>query len=447
MQLSLELCWLFAVVVLTLHFAGSGGVPAHQPYFLAIVFALLMVLLNVALGLYGRAGNRSVGGYLWRGLLLAPAIGIPLAYLAALAMPGGESFREHVVVVGVAALGGLFVLRLAIIRPFLAVDGVHRVLVLGTGPEARLVEASLATPVSKGIRLVGFYRLNNSGPTLVAPHRVLAGSAPLEDLLRRLNVDEVIVAVREQRGGVLPLRSLLECRLNGVRITNLAGFFERVHRRVPIDLVKISWLIYGDGYRQDWMRSAIKRTFDVAVASLLLLATLPLMVIVAAAIIIESGRPVIYRQTRVGCRGENFSMFKFRSMAKDAERDNHARWADLNDSRVTSVGRLMRRTRIDELPQLINVIRGEMSFVGPRPERPEFVAMLSEKIPFYAVRHSIKPGLTGWAQVRYSYGATIEQSRDKLEYDLYYVKNHSLALDLRILFETILVVLRGEGAR
>ena len=193
--------------------------------------------------------------------------------------------------------------------------------------------------------------------------------------------------------------------------------------------------------------SFIKRASDLTLATLLLVMTLPLMAIFAAMIMLESGSPVIYRQTRVGRRGKHFEVLKFRSMARNAENGNGAQWADVNDPRITRVGRLMRRSRIDELPQLINVIRGEMSFVGPRPERPEFVTMLTEQLPFYAVRHSVNPGITGWAQVRYSYGATVEQSMKKLEYDLYYVKNHSLALDLQILLETVRVVLFGEGAR
>jgi lipopolysaccharide/colanic/teichoic acid biosynthesis glycosyltransferase len=194
---------------------------------------------------------------------------------------------------------------------------------------------------------------------------------------------------------------------------------------VPIELLKVSWLIYGDGYRQGWLRTFIKRAFDIVVALLLLLVSLPIMLITAIIIASESGGPVIYRQVRVGRRGHCFTLLKFRSMAKDAEPEGAPAWASANDDRVTRVGRIIRRTRIDELPQLINVLRGEMSFVGPRPERPEFVDMLTQQIPFYAVRHSVKPGITGWAQVRYSYGATVEQAVRRLEYDLYYVKNHT----------------------
>ena len=191
----------------------------------------------------------------------------------------------------------------------------------------------------------------------------------------------------------------------------------------------------------------MKRTFDVIVAGFLLLAVLPIMALVALLIALESGFPLIYRQERVGHRGVSYTMLKFRSMRKDAEGDGRPTWAAANDARVTALGRFIRRSRIDELPQLINVLKGDMSLVGPRPERPVFVKMLTEQIPFYGVRNSVKPGITGWAQVRYSYGANVEQSMRKLEYDLYYVKNHTIFLDLLILLETVRVVLMGEGAR
>jgi len=236
-------------------------------------------------------------------------------------------------------------------------------------------------------------------------------------------------------------------RLNGVQVTDLARFFERVHGKVPIESLKVSWLIYGDGYRQGWLRSVIKRTFDIVVATLLLILTLPIMLATALLIALEDKGQVVYRQQRVGLAGATFTLFKFRSMDPDAEKHAGPSWASVNDARITRVGRLLRRARIDELPQLLNVLRGEMSFVGPRPERPEFVGMLTEQIPFYAVRHSVKPGITGWAQVRYSYGANVEQAVKKLEYDLYYVKNHTLLLDVLILLETVRVVMLAEGAR
>jgi sugar transferase (PEP-CTERM system associated) len=253
--------------------------------------------------------------------------------------------------------------------------------------------------------------------------------------------------VREQRGGVLPLEQLLSCRVSGIRVTDIAGFFERIRGEVPIDSLKASWLIYGEGFRQSDARNLMKRMFDLVVALVLLVLTAPIMLLAGLAIALESGAPVFYRQERVGARGEKFWLLKFRSMVHNAEPDGEAQWASVNDARVTRVGRVLRRMRIDELPQLVNVLKGEMSFVGPRPERPCFVAKLTEKIPFYGVRHSVKPGITGWAQVRASYGASVEDAVRKLQFDLYYVKNHTFFLDLLILLETVRVVLFGEGAR
>jgi sugar transferase (PEP-CTERM system associated) len=319
--------------------------------------------------------------------------------------------------------------------------------VLGTGPEALAVETSLQVANRPGLELAGFYPLEKIVARSIAATRIVSTHLTLEETVKHLNVDEIIVAVREQRGGVVPLRALLDCRLSGVQVTDLARFFERVHGRVPIDSLKASWLIYGRGFRQTWVRVLVKRCFDLLVAGVLLPIAAPIMIAMALLVFLEGGAPIIYRQERVGYRGQRFTLLKFRSMTKDAEKDGQAAWASVNDSRVTAVGRFMRRTRIDELPQLINVLKGEMSFVGPRPERPPFVATLTERIPFYAVRHSVKPGLTGWAQVRYTYGGNVEESVKKLEYDLYYVKNHSLLLDVLILIRTVKVVLLGEGAR
>jgi len=339
------------------------------------------------------------------------------------------------------------IVRHAVVGPLVTTLLPHRVLVLGTGAEARVVEASLNDADTPGLQVVGFYALEKVQETVVSPNRVLAKVGPIEDLVKRLGVREIIVAVRQQRGGVLPLRGLLECRLNGIQVTDLARFFERVHGRVPIESLKASWLIYGNGFRQNWLRRVVKRAFDVTVAMALLAVFFPLMAMVAILIFLERRGPVIYRQERVGLRGDHFVVLKFRSMRADAESDGKPRWAEREDPRVTSFGRILRRARIDELPQLLNVLKGEMSFVGPRPERPQFVTMLTDQVPFYAVRHSVKPGITGWAQVRYSYGANVEQSVKKLEYDLYYVKNNTLFLDLMILLETVRVVLLGEGAR
>jgi sugar transferase (PEP-CTERM system associated) len=234
--------------------------------------------------------------------------------------------------------------------------------------------------------------------------------------------------------------------MSGVRVFDLSTFFERVRGQVRIDSLKASWLIYGDGFRQNWGRSFVKRCSDLLVASVLLVLAAPVMLVTALLILLEDGAPIFYRQERVGQSGKTFKVIKFRSMRRDAERDGKPRWASNADDRVTRVGRFIRRARIDELPQLINVILGEMSLVGPRPERPYFVDQLTREIPFYAVRHCVKPGVTGWAQVRYQYGASVDDAVQKLQYDLYYVKNHNLVLDTLVLFETVRVVLTGEGA-
>jgi len=245
-----------------------------------------------------------------------------------------------------------------------------------------------------------------------------------------------------------PLGELLECRLDGIEIIELVTFLERETGKVHIDVLNPSWLIFGAGFRRDALRRSSERIFDVVASTLLLLGAAPIMLLTALAIIIESGprAPVFYRQRRVGFRGSEFEVVKFRSMAVDAEK-NGAVWATDNDSRVTRVGTVIRKLRIDELPQILNVLKGDMSFVGPRPERPEFVAQLSESIPYYNERHWVKPGITGWAQLCYPYGASERDAIEKLQYDLYYVKNHSLLFDFMVLAQTAEVVLLGKGAR
>ena len=441
-QLLTEAFWIVVAVVIAFQLRGISSVPIVP----ALVFAVLVMLVLSAMGMYRRDRRVRLGAYVLR-VMFAMLIAVPVAYLTADVMPGGRQFQETVSEWGLLAFAGLVAVRQLVTEPVLRRFLRHRVLILGTGPEARMVEASLAGAETPGLSLVGFYLLEKVGENVVAANRVVAKVGSLDQTVRQLNVDEIIVAVREQRGGVLPLHGLLDCRLAGVRVTDLPRFYERVLGQIPIDSLKASWLIYGTGFRQSWHRTLIKRLFDLTISVTLLVSMLPIMLVTALIIAMESGFPIVYRQERVGLRGKCFEVLKFRSMRQDAEKDGKAAWAMVGDSRVTPFGRFMRRSRIDELPQLINVLRGEMSFVGPRPERPVFVSMLTDQIPFYAVRHSVKPGITGWAQVRYSYGANVEQSMKKLEYDLYYVKNHTLILDMLILIETARVVLLGQGAR
>jgi sugar transferase (PEP-CTERM system associated) len=444
-QLATEVALLLLAVFVARWLDGQPTSAVTRNLGPAIVFALIMVSLNFMFGLYRRPDRLSLPTYVAR-LVVAMAIGAPIAYLSVDLLPGGTPFQHIFGQVLVLAFVGLVAVQRIVVSPLLRTRVHHNVLVMGTGPEARGVEVSLASGAGAGMRLVGFYS-HVPQPSNVRSSSVFGRDVDLLDVVNKLKVDEIIVAMRDQRGGVLPLRALLECRLHGIQVTDLPRFFERVHGQIPIEALKASWLIYGNGFRQDLLRTVIKRTFDIMASVVLLVTTLPLMIVVAILLALESGAPIIYRQERVGLGGRTFQLLKFRSMRPDAEADGKPMWAKVGDPRITKLGAMLRRTRADELPQLINVLRGEMSLVGPRPERPVFVEMLTQQIPFYAVRHSVKPGLTGWAQVRYSYGASVEQAMKKLEYDLYYVKNHSLFLDFHILFATVRVVMRGEGAR
>jgi sugar transferase (PEP-CTERM system associated) len=323
---------------------------------------------------------------------------------------------------------------------------VNRVLIFGSGPEARTV-GNVLKKSDPDIQIVGFYPGPAENEACVPEQLLLPRSRSLTDTARSLNVNEIIIAVQERRGGVLPLRELLDCKLSGVNVLDLASYFERALWQIRLDSLKVGWLIFGEGFRQGWGRTFVKRLFDLVAASILLLLALPVMLLTAIAIALEDGFPVFYRQERVGRNGRLFNVIKFRSMRRDAEGDGKPRWASANDDRTTRVGRIIRKLRIDELPQLYSVLTGDMSLVGPRPERPYFVDQLTRDIPFYAVRHSVKPGVTGWAQVSYHYGASVDDSIQKLQYDLYYVKNHKLFLDIVILFETVGVVLTGKGAQ
>jgi sugar transferase (PEP-CTERM system associated) len=296
--------------------------------------------------------------------------------------------------------------------------------------------------------VVGFYPAGQSVlPGDDKRFNIFSRDTAIDDIVSKHDVNQIIVAVKEQRGGNVPMDQLLQARIQGIPVMDLATFYEQTTGEVPVDSLKASFLVYGRGFAQDRTRALVKRVFDVVTSGLLLTLASPIMVLTALAIKLESAGPVIYRQERVGLAGKGFMCLKFRSMCTDAEKDGVAVWAKKNDSRVTRVGRFIRKTRIDELPQLLSVLKGEMSMVGPRPERPSFVAQLRDQIPFYDVRHSVKPGVTGWAQVRYAYGASVEDALHKHQYDLYYVKNNSLFLDLLVLFETVSVVLFREGAQ
>jgi sugar transferase (PEP-CTERM system associated) len=323
----------------------------------------------------------------------------------------------------------------------------RRVLVLGAGYNANMIYDFETRAGNPNFRVIGFIQMANE-PCRVEPARVYELKEPLNEFAARQDIDEIVVAPDDRRGG-LAVDEILDCKISGLEVVDLLSFFEREAGLIRIDCLHPSWLVFSDGFRYRGVQQLGKRIFDVTASLLLLSVAWPIMVLAALAIIIESGwrAPVFYCQTRVGKDWRLFKVIKFRSMRTDAERDGQAQWATKNDQRVTLVGRFTRKTRIDELPQLFNVLKGEMSFVGPRPERPEFVEKFAETIPYYAERHRVKPGITGWAQLCYPYGSGYRDAIEKLQYDLYYVKNYSLFLDFLIMLQTIEIVIWGKGAR
>ena len=350
------------------------------------------------------------------------------------------------------SLLAVFGVRLLLARVFHVDVLKQRILVYGAGANADLINQRLRRDADRRSFLVlGFVPVAGQA-VAVAPSKLLALAGDgLCGLAERLNVDEILIAPDERRGG-MPMEDMLQCVQRGMAVTDLSTFFEREAGMVPLNVVDPSWLVFSGGFDYSLPRRLSKRLFDLVAASAILLLAWPLMLLTAVAVWLESARrepgaPVLYRQVRVGERGRHFEIVKFRSMRTDAERDGVARWASADDDRSTRVGRFIRKTRLDELPQLFSVLRGHMSFVGPRPERPQFVEMLSDRIRYYGVRHSVKPGLTGWAQLRYPYGASVRDADEKLKFDLFYVKNHGLVFDALILLQTVEVVLFGRGAR
>jgi sugar transferase (PEP-CTERM system associated) len=421
---------------------GSGGAVLSQ----AFAFALGMIVIMSSMGLYHTDLWNNTQSIRLR-VVTAFAVGFALVGLVAYLIP---TLYPRLVALGATtmalALTGSLCVRAAFQRWQNLSAFRPRVLVLGTGSRvARLAEHAQRNP---NHQVVG-YVATQPGKHYV-PSPLLLPKGPDDSLLsvaERHAVDQIVVGVRDRRGGGFPVQELLECRLNGIEVVELPTFFEREYRQVMLESLNPSWMVLGDGFRQGFFRNMLKRSFDLAASTVLLLLSLPVLLVAVICIYLESGLPVLYRQQRIGRGGRAFTLYKLRSMRPDAEGNGTPRWAAANDDRTTRVGRFLRKSRIDELPQIFNVLKGEMSFVGPRPERPVFVDQLVKQIPFYALRHSVKPGITGWAQVRYAYGASVDDAVEKLQHDLYYVKNNSLFLDIMILVATVEVVLWGRGAR
>ena len=444
-RMGFDACLVLALILLELSALGSSAsLMSFAAGASVLSFATGVTAINSLSGLYSRADILSLRQLVQRALL-ALALALPLAFVLIQFVPVGQ---DPLLMQSLAAVGAVAVVAR---RAYKA--GHHRnqlpgsrVMIFGSGSAANDVAQSLAL-ISPSSRIVGFYPGPNESGSVIPETQRLSDRHSLTDTARMLRVDEIVVALAERRAGSMPLAELLDCKVSGMKVLDLASFFERAHGQIRIDHANAGWLVFGSGFRQGFYRSVLKRAFDILGSLFLIALSLPVMLIATVLIRLDSRGPVLYRQERTGLGGKSFMVAKFRSMFTDAESDGKPRWAATNDSRVTRVGQIIRRLRIDELPQFFNVLKGDMSLVGPRPERPFFVEQLAAQIPYFQLRHSVKPGITGWAQVRYQYGATVEDARQKLQYDLYYVKNNSLFLDTVILFKTIVVVLTGQGAR
>ena len=426
----------------------DGHLPfAEQPqnfFVSSLAYVGCMLFSMSALGMYKlnfREGFRDT----FLRLMPACAIGFGLMTLVFYLLPEiylGRGVLGIVVVVGaVGVLGG----RLAFFKSSESKLLEARIIFLGAGALARECgDLALHNTQYHKYRIIGFIPVAGD-ETQVPASSLLPAGRSLVSLAKKFNASEIIVSVQNRRGGSFPIQELLECKLNGIKVVDAASFFEREANQIRVDSLQPSWLVFGGGFDQSFIRAAGKRGFDLVVSTLIFAVSLPVMVLAGVLIYLEDGAPIFYQQERVGKNGKTFMVLKFRSMRNDAEKAGKPQWASSKDPRTTRVGRIIRKLRIDELPQILNVVKGDMSFVGPRPERPFFVKQLCQDVPFYNARHSIKPGITGLAQVRYQYGASTEDSIQKLQYDLYYVKNNSLFLDILILIDTLQVVVFGKG--
>jgi sugar transferase (PEP-CTERM system associated) len=411
----------------------------------ALVFGVVMTLCLMAFGLYSARQRARAFGIVVR-VVAAMIAGLAVTAVFWYIFPSLEVGRGVMLLATVASIVAVTLTRTVFARLVHEDVFKRRVLVYGAGQGAAAIAELRRRSDRRGFVLVGYVKVDGEARAL--PVTTLDSSLGLFELCVRHDVDEVVVAMDDRRRH-FPLRELLECRLAGVDVTELLTFLERETGRVRLDVLNPSWLIFGLGFRRDPLRLFSSRTLDVVASVLILTASLPIILVSAIAILIEDGwrAPVFYRQARVGRGGRSFELLKFRSMQRDAETDGQARWAEKDDPRITRVGGVMRKLRVDELPQLLNVLRGHMSLVGPRPERPHFVTELAQKIPYYVERHCVKPGITGWAQLCYPYGSSEQDAIEKLQYDLYYIKNNSLLFDLSILLQTVEVVFMGKGAR
>lgn len=444
--------------VLALNLAVTPGDPSFDqlsqvPYSTtvrALIFAVCMACCTLAMGSYGALKNegfvntalRAVVGY-----CLLCITGMHILYFLLPKIHLGDSVLFWAVM---SAIVGALILR-TIFKSIVDLDRFNRrVVVFGNGKLAkRIVDQAQKQGESLALTVVGCVSSqDNSVPAEGLAELTMDEPEDWVSFCHQHRVTEIIIAPDERRrsmGGKLPIGSFLDCKMDGVDVIDTPTFYERELSMIEIELVQPAWMLFSDGFEYSHLRDWSKRLFDIGISLLLVAVASPFMIMAGLAVILETGRPMFYKQVRVGLNGKEFTIYKLRSMTQNAEKGGKAVWAQKNDARVTRVGAFIRNTRLDELPQLLNVLRGDMSFVGPRPERPQFVEELKDKIPYYDVRHRVKPGLMGWAQLKYPYGASVEDTENKLRYDLYYTKNHSFFMDLLILIQTVEVVLLGKG--
>ncbi len=411
------------------------------------LFAGVCVLLMMASGLYNHRPIRGLGSTVVRMVIafgLAGAVMAAFAYLVPMFSMGVGVLPASMVLAFLAILGG----RAALLALLKRERSQRRVLILGAGRRVRPIAQVRPGSDLVALRIVGFVPCPGDKVSLLKRRLIAPPQGKLSDWVARHRIDEIVFAPDERRNSI-DMEELMRCRNNGTAIKDPVAFYERETGRVSPDLLLPSWFAFAPGFSSNRIADGLKRGLDIMSSVILLVISAPLLLLAALAIWIESGfrDPILYRQVRVGENGRQFELLKMRTMRTDAEADGKAVWAQQNDPRVTRAGRVLRVYRIDELPQLFNILRGDMSLVGPRPERPEFVQRLQQESPHYADRCRVKPGLTGWAQISYPYGATDAEALEKLQYDLYYIKNWSLHFDLEIMVQTAEVVIRGLGAR
>jgi sugar transferase (PEP-CTERM system associated) len=429
-------------------FSETGGLMLEQPLWQMISFAFVLSCCSLAMGVYTSVFREGKTGMVLRTVVSYFFLGTGSLTVIYYVFPDLYLGRGVLAFAVTIALVLILLLRLAFFKLTDRRQLTRNVVILGAGTTAaQVVDCIRPFRNELGFRIIGCVP-SGKCPVQVENVPVLEEPEDWWTFVKTNDISEIIVAPDERRtseGGNLPISELLDCKLKGIRVTEPLAFLERELLRIEVSMMRPVWALFSEGFVYSQVRDLIKRLFDILLASLLLFLAWPVMLLTALAVYLESGSPVLYKQVRVGLYGRQFTINKFRSMVQNAEKDGKAVWATKNDARVTRVGAFIRNTRLDELPQLYNVLRGDMSFIGPRPERPQFVSELNEQVPFYDARHRVKPGLMGWAQLKYPYGASVADAENKLKYDLYYVKNHSFFLDVLIVIQTVEVVLLGKG--